>query len=203
MYNYPVFAENPMEKDTDMIPRLNIKLLLWILPLALLAACGAPPTPQTITLVETVPVEVTRLVEVERLVEVTREVPVTVVVEQPVTVTPSATPQVSPTPEPSATPTFTLLLATATVPEGKVEGWAPLKVHNRTDVRLTLEISGAANHTFVLSAGDEEMRTVPEGDYTYIVSSELGRMYTGSFSITNPDKHELIMREDKAVFWMP
>lgn len=186
-----------------MVPRLKIKLLLWIFPLALLAACSAPSTPQTITVVETVPVEVTRVIEVPLVVEVTREVPVTRVVELPVTVTPSATPEITPTPEPSATPTFTMLLATATVPEGKVAGWAPLKVHNRTDVRLTLEISGPAYHTFYVSAGDEEMRTVPEGDYTYVVSDDLGRLYTGSFRITNPDKHELVMREDKAVFLVP
>ena len=107
-----------MRSDFKSSKQLHGRRLIFtvlVLATALLAAgCASAPeaTPQIVTVVETVPVEVTRVVEVLNTVEVTRQVVVTVVVEVPVT--PQATPTATQAPaQPAATfsylPTPTVL----------------------------------------------------------------------------------------------
>jgi hypothetical protein len=72
-----------------------VLLTITLLSISILVGCGgsAPsPTPPVITVVQTVPVEVTRIVELPVTVEVTRQVVVTQVVEVPVTLTPTSLP---------------------------------------------------------------------------------------------------------------
>jgi hypothetical protein len=181
--------------------------ILFALTLSL-AACGSTPVtsspPETV--VVTVPFEVTRVVEVQQTVEVTRQVLVTQMVEIPVTVTPSPSPEASPTPEPTATATFSILnyaSPTATFPEGKVQGFAPLRMVNQTGENLLLYLNGPIEQTYGLPAESERMETVKEGQYTYIVSRQEQVLYQGTINITNPDKHELHIRDGKVVFLVP
>lgn len=186
-----------------------VALSALILVFALLTSACAQATPEIV--VTEVPVEVTRLVDVIQTVEVTREVVLTV--EVPVTVTPQPTPTPDPAgqatqpdlPTVTATlPALTPIYPTSTVPSQKTEGFAPLRVTNETDVRYVLEISGARYERFDLVPGMVDMRIVPEGEYSYLVRDVDGRVvFSGSFRITNPDKHELKIRENRVVFLVP
>lgn len=187
--------------------RITFLFILFTIALGL-AACGSTPAtsspPETI--VVTVPVEVTRIVEVQQTIEVTRQVLVTQVIEIPVTVTPSPSPEMSPTPEPTSTATFSMLdytSPTPTFPEGKVQGFAPLRMVNQTSENLLLYLNGPIEQTYGLSAESERMETVKEGQYTYIVSRQEQVLYQGTINITNPDKHELHIRDGKVVFLVP
>lgn len=185
------------------------RALFVILALAVVSACSSAPTvvptPETIVQVQTVEVEVTRLVEVERTVEVTREVVVTQVVEQVVTATPQPTASATPTPVFVATtvPVTPWAVLTQPAPGEKVQGWSLLLVTNRSGARMDLSISGPVSVEASISDEDNWRQTIPEGDYTYTVSSEGTALYSGAMRLTNPDKHELYLYEDRANFLVP
>lgn len=173
-----------------------------------------PATPEVITVIQTQPVEVTRIVEIPQTVEVIREVMVTSVVEVPVTVTPlptaveTATPTATATPEPTATPVITLVYTPAwfkTPPPGeKVPGISLLHVINETNQTLSVEISGPIYKNYTLSPGTKAVEILPEGHYAYKVYNAAKKLlYTGEMFISNPDKFQLKLREGKAVFWVP
>jgi hypothetical protein len=42
-----------------------------------------------------------------------------------------------------------------------------------------------------------------EGLYTYTVWEDGSQKYSGSFNITNIDKHKLFLRENDGKFWYP
>jgi|GEM_PF-1280078 hypothetical protein len=185
-------------------------LVLFLTAAALLlAACGPAAQPAPVTVVVTQEVEVTRIVEILSTVEVTRQVESTVVVEVPVTVTPTVTPEITATPTPTASPTFVPVTWT---PEAtplpakfteKIPGFAFLKIVNLTKLDLIVEITGPVSENFRVLPEKNTGKTVPEGEYTYRVLAGEKVMYSGTMKITNPDKHELRLREDKAVFWIP
>jgi hypothetical protein len=204
----------PMPERSLVMRRRPILIFsICLLGAILLAAGGCTPGPaaisQVVTVVQTIPVEVTRLVEIVSTVEVDREVIVTQIVEIPVTVTPTNTLEATLTPEATATlipgPTFTegAFVPADYDPNNKKPGLAPLKVINETDDRLTVAISGARAFTIVLNGNDSTIEIVPEGEFSYTVWRNEQIAYQGSFRVTNPDKHELVLREDKAVFRVP
>lgn len=185
-------------------------LISAILAALLLSSCAGNTTPAVetvvVTVVNTVPVEITRIVEIEKTVEVTRQVVVTQEVEVPVTVTPSPTPENSPTPESTATPTapaFITAEATPTFPQEKVEGFSFLKLVNETDNNLVVNISGPFQQSYPIGSHLERVETVKEGQYTYMVLQDGRVIFRGTMNFTNPDKHELHIREDKVVFLVP
>jgi hypothetical protein len=148
-----------------------------LLPI-LVAGCSAQTRPEIstviVTVVETVPVEVTHQVEVTRLVEVTRQVIVTQLVEFVITPTPAA-PKETPTPSELAqllTPQPTLLSTTqiggSTTP--KSSDAVPFFIENQTDDPLTLNLYGS-QLLLTLNIGKDEIRKtfLKEGEYTYEV----------------------------------
>jgi hypothetical protein len=168
-----------------------------------------------VTVVETIPVEVTRLVEVTQLVEVTKEVIVTEIVEIPVTVTPqapTATPDIS---APTETPipiedTPALPAANSTqapvsqfTPEGRGDGWLPFYIENQTDRKLGIVASGPIPFERLVWNGQTSLVWLNEGLYTYTVWEDGSQKYSGSFNITNIDKHKLFLRENDGKFWYP
>ena len=173
-----------------------------VLATAILAtgcASAPEPTPQIVTVVETVPVEVTRIVEVLNTVEVTRQVVVTVVVEVPVT--PQATPTATQAPaQPAATisylPTPTALVQSFDAP--KVQGVSRLKIDNTTDDTLTAKASGAQSFEVEIPPGRSAFLNVPYGEYTIRVYEGADRKYTVHVNCINPDKYEIILAGDKA-----
>jgi hypothetical protein len=188
----------------------KVLLISAILAALLLSSCASSSSPAietvVVTVVNTVPVEITRIVEVEKTVEVTRQVVVTQEVEVPVTVTPSPTPENSPTPESTATPTapaFITAEATPTFPQEKVEGFSFLKLVNETDNNLVVNISGPFQQSYPIGSHLERVETVKEGQYTYMVLQDGRVIFRGTMNFTNPDKHELHIREDKVVFLVP
>jgi hypothetical protein len=188
----------------------KVLLISAILAALLLSSCANSSSPAietvVVTVVNTVPVEITRIVEVEKTVEVTRQVVVTQEVEVPVTVTPSPTPENSPTPESTATPTapaFITAEATPTFPQEKVEGFSFLKLVNETDNNLVVNISGPFQQSYPIGSHLERVETVKEGQYTYMVLQDGRVIFRGTMNFTNPDKHELHIREDKVVFLVP
>ncbi|MEJ2266592.1 MAG: hypothetical protein P8X95_24360 [Anaerolineales bacterium] len=175
-----------------------------------LSGCSAatPPPAATVivTVVSTIPVEVTRVVEVQRTVEVTREVVLTQIVEVPVTVTPSPSPQLSPTPtvlSNASGPRVVAASPSPTFPREKVEGFSHLKLVNQTADNLVVGITGPFEHSYALSADSDRIVPVMEGNYTYTVWRQEQVLFTGQMNITNPDKHELHIRQDKVVFLVP
>lgn len=178
-----------------------------VLATALLAAgcASAPePTPQIVTVVETVPVEVTRVVEVLNTVEVTRQVVVTVVVEVPVT--PQATPTATQAPaQPAATysylPTPTALGQAFETP--KAEGVSRLKLDNESDETLTIKISGPQNYELEIPDGKSAFLNVSYGEYTLRVYNGNDRLYTVRVNIVNPDKYEVNLGGSKATVMTP
>ena len=118
----------------------------------LTSACGTTATqaPVLQTVVQTVPVEVTRNVEVTRMVEITRDVVVTQVVELPVTVTPAL---------PSVTPTYSNAQAQATLavnitpqvtPQEKYQGYTPIFIQNKTTDKMDVYLAGPDEFNLVL-----------------------------------------------------
>jgi hypothetical protein len=185
-------------------------LILTSLTVLLLSACAGNSSPAietvVVTVVNTVPVEITRIVEVQKTVEVTRQVVITQQVEIPVTVTPSPTAENSPTPENTPTPTaaaFIPAAATPTFPQEKVEGFSFLKLVNETDHNLVVNISGPFRQSYPIGSHLDRVDTVKEGKYTYTVLQDDQVIFRGTMNFTNPDKHELHIREDKVVFLVP
>lgn len=192
----------------------TLLLAITFLSISALAGCGgnAAPntTPPVITVVQTVPVEVTRIVEIPVTVEVTRQVVITQVVEVPVTLTSTSVPLETATP--TAAPLTFVPLSTyvPTITPGgvytdikKVNGTTLLMVRNETDRELTVDIAGPVSTSLLLYPDGEASQIVPEGAYTYRVLENSLPLYSGSFRLTNPDKHELLLRENKAVLWLP
>jgi len=196
---------------------INISLI--ILASSILWSCSAstpaPDTKVVVTVVETIPVEVTRLVEVTQLVEVTKEVFVTEIVEIPVTITaqpPTETPDNS---SPTETPipiadTLTLPAAITPLPtelqftpEARGDGWLPFYIENQTDSKLEIVASGPIPFDRFVWNGQTEKVWLNEGRYTYTVWEGGSQKYSGSFNITNIDKHQLFLRENDAKFWYP
>lgn len=195
---------------SNRLSNLKFRLVLILVLAAVLAACSTPTavpaTPQTVTLLQTVevqvPVEVTRLVESTRLVEVTVQVVQTELV--PVTITPTATPEATSTPEPTATlARVASYTPTLGKPEEKVAGIAPLRILNTTEDTLTVIIEGPVYYNVVLSPRAAVFRTMKEARYTYAVYRDGKLIYKGEMNITNPDKYELHLKEDRASFLVP
>src|SRR4030066_1726314 len=100
--------------------RQIVPLAILMAALVLSACAGTSPansTPNVLTVIQTVPVEVTRIVEITQAVEVTRQVVVTQIVEVPVTVPPNPTLEAPPTPTLPSFPTLTPILATQITPQ--------------------------------------------------------------------------------------
>lgn len=172
-------------------------------------------TLEVVTVIETIPVEVTRLVEVTQLVEITQEVIVTEIVEIPVTVTPqpptetpatgSLTETINP---PSNTPTSpstdpTLSPDSKFTPEARGDGWLPFFIENQTDSKLGIVASGPIPFDRVVWNGQTIRVWLREGTYNYSVWEGGNQKYSGSFTITNIDKHQLFLREKDGKFWYP
>ena len=177
-------------------------LLLW--------SCGGatplPPETVVVTVISTFPVEVTRVLEVQKTIEVTREVVVTQFVEVPVTVTPTPSPQLSPTPTilfNATGPRGAAASPSPTFPKEKVEGFSHLKLVNQTAGNLVVGISGPFEQSYALSADSDRLVPVMEGNYTYTVWRQEQVLFTGQMNITNPDKHELHIHQNKVVFLVP
>lgn len=190
------------------VSKKQFVLLVILLVAFILSGCaGASPansTPTVVTVILTVPVEVTRIVEITQAVEVTRQVVVTQIVEIPVTVTPNPTVQSTPTPTPVMFPTIDPNLATQITPEGKGDGFVPFFLVNETQDRLEVYIFGPLSPAPVALSPNSSFKIfLREGDYTYSVWRDGKVAYEGGFRITNIDKHQLILHEKKAVFWVP
>jgi len=162
------------------------------------------PGTVVVTVVETVPVEVTRLVEIPMTVEVTRQVVATQIVQVPVTLTPppGATPTQAPSPL-AALASTTPLSPTPTFPLEKVKGYSVLLVVNETDDDLVVEIDGPVDRSFLFKGPSKILEKVKEGKYAYTVLRHDQIIYQGTINITNPDKFELHIRADRVVFLVP
>jgi hypothetical protein len=204
------------------MPHTHSKILTIILILitaTTLWGCGtstpAISTPEVVTVVETIPIEVTRLVEVTQIVEDVQEVIVTEIIEIPVTVTPLS-PTEKPTSEsPTETPDLplntpappstgaTLSPFAGFTPEARGNGWLPFYIENQTDSQLAIVASGPIPFNRVVWNGQTIKVWLQEGTYNYSVWEGGNRKYTGSFNITNIDKHQLFLRENDGKFWYP
>ena len=144
------------------VSRSRLLLILFLLLFLLLGGCSSPATPEAtqvvITVVETVPVEVTRQVVVTQIVEVTRQVIITHLVELLVTLTP---PPATETPSPTLiaqqlTPLPTILstakIGDNTTPKGSNS--VPFFIENQTDTPLLLNLYGPQT-LLTLSIGKE------------------------------------------------
>lgn len=172
-------------------------------------------TPEVVTVVETIPVEVTRLVEVTQLVEITQEVIVTEIVEIPVTVTPQPptdTPAAELPTETSSPPSNTPISPSSDdtqspdskfTPEARGNGWLPFFIENQTDSKLGIVASGPIPFDRVIWNGQTIRVWLNEGTYNYSVWEGDSHKYSGSFTITNIDKHQLFLREKDGKFWYP
>jgi hypothetical protein len=173
----------------------------------ILWGCSTPTqpaqTPVVVTVINTVPVEVTRMVPVQQTVEVTREVMVTQLVQVPVTNTPGVGPTATPTPPP-ATPTF-LPAATNTIvwiptrPSTKVNGIAYFKITNNTSIKADVNFNGPVFRNFVVGGGTSLLTSMPWGSYTYQVLQEGNVAFNGQMRLVNSDKYEMIIFEDHVV----
>jgi len=182
-----------------------ILLLAVILAGIFTSGCstGAPQTMVVQTVVQTVPVEVTRDVEVTRVVEITREVVVTEVVQIPVTITPEL---------PGATATLQSQIPNATpvvnitpqvTPQEKYTGFTPIFVHNRTGDKMDIYLAGPDVFNLVLWGGNQQKIWAREGHYDYQVWINGQDAYSGKFNIVSEDKYELFMDAKKAILWIP
>jgi hypothetical protein len=216
--------------------RYTISLLLSLIFASLLAtACGpaATPSPVVLTVVQTVPVEVTRLAEVTQMVEVTRQVVVTQLVEVavtppvegtaaqgiPMTQTPvsavSETPvqgiPMTQTPTPPATNSTAgqATLASAVTPynwitpDAKGQGFTPVFIENQTDYTMKIAINGPLNMEVTVAPGRSQLVWLRRGNYTFQTWKDDRKSYSGSFSIVSADKYQLFLRDSKAVLWVP
>lgn len=192
---------------------LSVWFVLIGFTVVLLTGCSPRAIePEVVTVVNTVPVEVTRLVEVEKTVVVTQEVVLTQIVEVPVTVTPMITAEASPTetaPVDSFQVTgFTPAPVTATIDpnefkDNKFQGFAPLRVANETENSVVVQVFGSQSFAFTLGGQTSQIQVVPEADYTFNVIRDGEVLFTGNLHITNPDKHELIVRSNKVIVKVP
>jgi len=213
------FYPNPLKNNKEYSMK-RYKLLLVPISILIFALglWGCSSSVQTVTetvvvtVEKTVPVEVTRLVPVEQTVEVTRQVQVTQLVEVPVTTTPVPTITVEATAAPATQPANTTapqdlvypsITPSPTFPEGKAEGFAPLKMVNETDDNLVLTINGPFQQSYSLPGKQTMIKTVKEGQYDYTVTREGKIIFRGTINITNPDKHEIHIRTGKVVFLVP
>ena len=196
-----------------------LTIILILISAISLWGCGtSTPTtspPEVVTVVETIPVEVTRLVEITQIVEVVQEVIVTEIVEIPVTVTPQP-PTETPASEvptettdlPIHTPVPPLTDATQSpfagfTPEARGDGWLPFFIENRTAGKLEIVASGPIPFNRVVWNGQTIRVWLREGTYIYSVLDDGNKKYGGSFNITNIDKHQLFLRENDGKFWYP
>jgi hypothetical protein len=75
-------------------------------------------------------------------------------------------------------------------------------VRNETDRELTVDISGPVSTSLLLYPDGEASQIVPEGHTTTGYWKIIAAIF-GQLNSTNPDKHELLVRENKAVLWIP
>jgi hypothetical protein len=177
----------------------------------LLWGCSAPTqpaqTPLVVTVVNTVPVEVTRMVPVEQTVEVTREVLVTQLVQIPVTDTPGAIPSLTPTPPPP-TPTY-LTAPTKTIvwiptrPPVKVNGVSYFKITNNTNIKADVIFDGPVTRNFIVGGGTSLLTSLPWGSYTYRVLQDGKVTFSGDTRLVNSDKYEMVIDEDRVIIKGP
>lgn len=166
------------------------------------APTAAPASTVVVTVVETMPVEVTRLVEV------TKEVFVTEVVEIPVTVTPQPPTATADIPMPTDTPIPPTLPSIVdplfgVTPEGRVHGWLPFFVDNQTSEKLEVFVDGPIPFNRVVYADSSQKVWIREGNYTFTVWENGNLKYNGRFRITIDEKHHLFLRDDKPKLWVP
>jgi len=204
-----------MPYPRSIITNISLIILASFILWGCSTANPAPETTVVVTVVETIPVEVTRLVEVTQLVEVTHEVYVTEIVEIPVTITPlppTETP-VNSSPTETSIPIATTTTLPAAVlalapelqftPEARGDGWLPFYIENQTDSKLEIVASGPIPFNRVVWNDQTIKVWLNEGQYTYSVWEGGSQKYSGSFNITNIDKHQLFLRENFAKFWYP
>lgn len=188
-------------------------IFIIIFSVALLSACSSPaPTPQVVTVVNTVPIEVTRLVEIESTVLVVTEVVVTQIVEIPVTITPTLNLEMTSTPQVTSTQIVEggteIIFGTPTLPasefkDEKIQGYSILKVINETPDYLSVVVSGPETQKLAVSGGKSVSQVILEGVYSYSVERDGQEIYQGVIQLTNPDKHELVIRKDKVIYRVP
>ncbi|OGO26690.1 MAG: hypothetical protein A2W33_07905 [Chloroflexi bacterium RBG_16_52_11] len=193
--------------------KIRIASYMGTLLMMILLAAGckpALPAPVIVTVVKTMPVEVTRLVEMTVPVEVTREVFITQIVEV----------QVTPTPALSVTPTtkFSSVQATSIggqpfsidpsltaviTPQAKGEGFTPVFVKSFVKERLEMYLRGPLNAMVVVNSGNVWKIWLTKGNYTYTVYNRSGLAYDGAFKIASSDKYEIHLYNKKAVILVP
>ncbi len=183
-----------------------ISIIVAILVAIITAGCSTVATQTLVvqTVVQIVPVEVTRDIKVTRIVEITREVVVTELVEIPVTATP-ALPGVTPTavqPQFSgATPVVNTI--PQVTPQEKYSGFTPIFVHNRTGDKMDVYLGGPDVFNLVLWGGNQQKIWVREGPYEYKVWINGQDAYDGKFNIVSEDKYDLFLDVNKAILWVP
>jgi hypothetical protein len=171
----------------------------------IIVGCGPQATqiPVVLTVVHTIPVEVTKVVEITRQVEVTREVVVTQAIQVPITVTPEVL-RATQTPVPNPTYAVNMTLETPqATPLEKGTGYTPVFVYNQTKNKIGLDIIGPTTMSLTLWPGDVQKIWLPEGIYKYTVWANDQKSYDGGFKIVNPDKHQFFINDKKAVLWGP
>lgn len=185
--------------------KLFVRLIVVILAGVFTGGCSAAATPALIvqTVVQTVPIEVTRDIEVTRIVEITREVVVTELVEKQVTVTP-ALPGVTPTLQPQFSGATQVVNTTPQVtPQEKYTGFTPIFVHNRTGDKMDVYLGGPDVFNLVLWGGNQQKIWVREGRYDYKVWINGQEAYDGNINIVSEDKYDLFLDANKAILWVP
>lgn len=207
-------------------------ILLLASLLAASCSPAAAPTPVLVTVVQTVPVEVTRQAEVTREVEVTRQVVATQLVEVtvtpplaetpvqgiPMTQTPTqASPAAqtpaqgipmtqTPTPaNPGGQPATTSVVTpyNQITPDQKGQGFTPVFVQNETEFTMKVSLLGPTSLLVTVSPGGSQKVWLRPGDYLYETWKDDRKSYSGSFKIASADKHLLILRDSKAILWIP
>jgi hypothetical protein len=200
-----------------LISRFRFSVFLFLALTTLLAAgCGPAATPTSViqTVMQTVPVEVTRLAEVTQQVEVTRQVMVTQLVEvtvtPPVSETPSQGIPMTQTPTPAvpnptgqAQPSSQVTPYSWITPDQKGEGFTPVFIQNETGLTMKVAIYGPTNLEATVSSNGTQKIWLRRGDYSFQTWKDDRKSYAGSFKIASADKHLLILRDTKAVFWIP
>ena len=187
-----------------------ILAFLFMIFLLTLGCSGAQQTPAIITVVQTVPVEVTRLVEMTVPVEVTREVFQTQIVEVQVTTTPAVTstptiPAGSPQIQQPAGSQFTAGPVTTAgfTPQAKGEGFTPVFVSSYATDRLEMYLRGPIDLSVVLNPDNVKKIWLSRGNYTYTVYDPGGLAYDGDLRIASNDKYEIYLYNNKAVIAVP
>jgi len=204
-----------LDNEGDKMSRVKIGTAIYfgilLMMIVLMAGCNpAQQTPVIVTVVQTMPVEVTRLVEMTVPVEVTREVIITQIVEV----------QVTPTPAVSGTPTTQAggmqatpiggqptsagpILTPGITPQGKGEGFTPVFVKSFADERLEMFMRGPMDVMVVANPGDVQKIWLTKGSYTYAVYNPCGLAYEGVVRIARAEKGEIYVHNNKAVIAAP